>query len=185
MTVSAAPDAALLVFKRERILQAYLGTNPAGEYPLTAFSGGPGPKLCEGDRQIPEGIYRIVLLNPASRFHLSLKLDYPNDFDRLHAAAEGRTSPGSDICIHGGASSVGCIAVGDRAIEEIYGLVARCGKEHVRVILAPYDMRGGRDSGLERNACGKVWYADLCARIEEALRAYPRPEKMRSAISPL
>ena len=51
-------------------------------YPFTGFSGGPGPKLREGDGQIPKGIYAIEYLNPNSQFHLSMKLDYPNAFDK-------------------------------------------------------------------------------------------------------
>jgi len=69
------------------------------DYRITAASGTAGPKLREGDRQVPEGIYRIVGLNPNSRYHLSMKLDYPNAFDRHQAARDGRARPGSDIFI--------------------------------------------------------------------------------------
>lgn len=60
-------------------------------YPVLAASGGPGPKLREGDRQVPEGIYRVRELNPNSHFHLSIWLDYPNEFDWARAE-EDRTS---------------------------------------------------------------------------------------------
>ena len=56
-----------------------------------------------------------------------MKLDYPNAFDRLHANAEGRTQPGSNIFIHGKAASIGCLAMGDAAIEELFLLVSDIG----------------------------------------------------------
>ena len=87
------------------------------DYHIKAASGVGGPKLRQGDRQVPEGIYRIVELNPNSHYHLSMKLNYPNEFDLLHARREGRSAPGSDILIHGKAASSGCLAMGDEAIE--------------------------------------------------------------------
>ena len=72
----------LLALKEERMLEVW-GRLKSGElelikrYPFTWFSGGPGPKLREGDGQIPEGIYAIEYLNPNSQFHLSMKLNYP------------------------------------------------------------------------------------------------------------
>lgn len=110
-------------------------------YPILKASGGPGPKLREGDRQVPEGIYAIESLNPRSRFHLSLRVNYPNATDQAHATAEGRTDLGGDIMIHGGAASIGCLAMGDEAIEELFVLVADVGIERVEVLLVPTDFR--------------------------------------------
>ncbi len=84
---------------------------------VTAASGGPGPKRREGDGQVPEGCYVIDVFNPKSRFHLSLGLDYPNESDRILA---DRDRPGGEIYIHGGAASIGCLPLGDPAIEELY-----------------------------------------------------------------
>ncbi len=111
------------------------------EYPLLAASGRLGPKLREGDRQVPEGIYRVRELNPNSRFHLSLWLSYPNDFDLAHALEEGRHQPGGEIMIHGGDVSSGCLAVGDEAAEDLFVLAALTGIDNVTVILAPVDFR--------------------------------------------
>ncbi len=86
-------------------------------FTVTAPSGGPGPKRREGDRQVPEGCYTINVFNPKSRFHLSLGLDYPNESDRI---LSDRERPGGEIYIHGGAASIGCLPLGDPAIEEIY-----------------------------------------------------------------
>ena len=135
----------LLATKKQRQLE--LWAESAGSvrfirsYSIQAASGVVGPKLYEGDRQVPEGIYDIEYLNPNSRYHLSMKLNYPNAFDRLHAQAEGRNQPGSDIFIHGKAVSIGCLAMGDEAIEELFTLVATIGRLNVQVIIAPDDPR--------------------------------------------
>jgi len=86
-------------------------------WPILASSGKPGPKRREGDRQVPEGFYMIDHFNPESSYHLSLGLDYPNASDRLRS---DREHPGSDIYIHGSDQTIGCLPLGDRAIEELY-----------------------------------------------------------------
>ncbi len=111
------------------------------DYRIRAASGVSGPKLRQGDMQVPEGIYRIVGLNPNSHYHLGMKLNYPNALDRFHAELEGRANPGSDIFIHGRASSIGCLAMGDEAIEELFVLTAQVGAEKVKVVIAPHDPR--------------------------------------------
>ena len=69
----------ILVFKNERLVEVHAaGWREPRRYAMTGFSGDLGPKLEEGDRQIPEGVYGIEYLNPNSRFHLSLKVSYPN-----------------------------------------------------------------------------------------------------------
>ena len=105
----------LLAFKDTKQLQLY-ATAKSGqwvkvrEYPIQATSGISGPKLLEGDRQVPEGFYAIEAFNPNSRYHVSLRLNYPNAFDLQMAQADQRENPGSDIMIHGKALSVGCLA---------------------------------------------------------------------------
>lgn len=90
-----------------------------------------GPKEREGDGRTPEGHYRISGRNPASRFHLSLRISYPSAEDRARASAGGY-APGGDIMIHGlppGASKMdgdwtaGCVAVSNAEIEEIWRVV--------------------------------------------------------------
>lgn len=110
-------------------------------YPIMGASGTAGPKLRQGDKQVPEGSYKILWLNPKSRYHLSMKLDYPNTEDSRHAREEGRNNPGGDIFIHGKDVSIGCIAIGDPAIEELYILVQRIGVEKANVYIAPTDPR--------------------------------------------
>ena len=110
-------------------------------YPFTGFSGGPGPKLREGDGQIPEGIYAIEYLNPNSQFHLSMKLNYPNAFDKAKGKADGRDRLGFDIFIHGGSATIGCIPIGDAGLEELFLMVSEVGKLNVTAVISPYDMR--------------------------------------------
>ncbi len=67
----------------------------------------------------------IEYLNPNSKFHLSMKVSYPNSFDREMAKLDNRDNLGGDIMIHGSNRSVGCIPIGDGGIEELYFLVKR------------------------------------------------------------
>lgn len=172
----------ILVFKRERRVELHApGWNQPFVYPMAGFSGMLGPKLQEGDGQIPEGVYAIESLNPNSAFHLSLKIGYPNETDRKHANEDGRTTLGGDIFLHGGSASIGCIPVGDDAVEDIFFLVAEIGRENVRAVIAPYDMRTGRDATFERAFSTAFfglspqqtipeWYAELLDEIEEKLK---------------
>lgn len=139
-------------------------------YPILAASGGAGPKLREGDQQVPEGIYAIESLNPNSRFHLALRVDYPNADDRRRAQADGRTQLGGDIMIHGGNASIGCLAMGDPAAEELFVLAALTGHQNVRVILSPRDFR--RTGHVDLPAGQPAWVPALHAQIQAELARY-------------
>lgn len=164
----------LLAIKDENKLE--LWTEEKGEtffiraYPIKAASGVGGPKLRQGDRQVPEGIYRLEYLNPNSLYHLSMKINYPNEFDRAVAEKEKRTRLGGDIFIHGKAVSIGCLAMGDPAIEELFTLVVKSGPKNVAVVIAPSDPRR-RD--LAPLAQGQpAWVADLYTDISGAFAPY-------------
>jgi hypothetical protein len=138
----------LLVLKEERVLELWAegAATPrlVHRYPVLAASGGAGPKLRQGDLQVPEGVYRVyrvLWLNPNSSYHLSMKLDYPNAFDRERARRDGRTDLGGDIFVHGRAVSIGCVALGDPAIEELFVLAAEVGVARVKAVIAPRDLR--------------------------------------------
>ncbi len=127
----------VLVEKAERRLSLYREDQLIKTYTV-ALGGNPvGSKERQGDSRTPEGRYTIDLRNDASRFHLSLRISYPDNADRARAAASG-VSPGGDIFVHGlpngydwlGAAhrardwTDGCIAVTNAEIEEIWSLVA-------------------------------------------------------------
>lgn len=171
-----AGEVLLVVFKRERRVAVYAGRSSydlalVREYPVTAASGGPGPKLREGDRQVPEGLYDVDLLNPNSSYHVSLRLDYPNDFDRRMARRDGRTNLGSAIMIHGSDRSIGCVAVGDQAAEDLFVLAADSGLHHLTVMIVPRDFR--RTGEQEILPGQPAWVRDLYATLDGRLRALP------------
>lgn len=141
------------------------------EYEVLAVSGHLGPKLREGDKQVPEGIYRIVLLNPNSLYHLSLRVSYPNEFDLLHAAEEGRTEPGTDIMIHGGDRSSGCLAVGDEGAEDLFVIAALTETREIPIIISPVDFRV-REFAAPTDA--PPWTEGLYGEIRDAVAKFPR-----------
>jgi murein L,D-transpeptidase YafK len=169
---------ALVAFKDSKHLELYGRANHSAawtfvkRYGVFGASGRLGPKLAEGDRQVPEGLYRAELLNANSRFHLSIRLNYPNDFDRVVGASDGRTNLGSDIMIHGGASSVGCLAVGDEAAEELFILVALTGIDRTSIVVSPTDFRNAR---AHEPDVPQPWAAQLYADLRAALAEYPQP----------
>lgn len=168
-------SAALLAFKHERSLELWSdGARPrfVRAYPILAASGGPGPKLREGDLQVPEGRYRVLWLNPMSSYHLSMKLDYPNAFDQAQARRDGRTNLGGDIFIHGRQVSIGCLALGDEAIEELFVLAAEVGVARLRVLIAPVDFRR-RALRPEEQRPDVPWLARVYEELREELKRYP------------
>ena len=168
----------LLAMKAERKVELWASdeTHPftfIRSYNILKGSGGPGPKLREGDKQIPEGIYRIVALNPNSRYHLSMKLNYPNEFDLRHARLDGRHNPGSNIFIHGKSYSVGCLAMGDHVIEELFVLSEKTGIDNVSVIIAPYDPR--KQPLRHQDPRLPSWTEELYQQISAEFNKFQRP----------
>jgi len=134
-----------LAMKEEKSMEIWAKDNGDYRYITTyrikGTSGISGPKLIEGDKQVPEGFYRIIGLNPNSSYHLSMKINYPSELDLKHAKVEGRENPGSNIFIHGKSLSIGCLAMGDRTIEDLFTLVYRVGISNTGVIISPHDPR--------------------------------------------
>ena len=133
------------IFKESKELEVWVYDGARGVYELFRtyvirnFSGTLGTKTKEGDRQAPEGFYSVTArqLNPLSRFHLSFDIGYPNEYDR----ARGYT--GSAIMVHGSWVSIGCFAMGDDNIEEIYALAEaalRGGQKAFVVHVSPFRM---------------------------------------------
>lgn len=145
------------IFKEEAELELWVLQDESyarfKTYPICAYSGQLGPKLKEGDRQAPEGFYTVAksALNPNSSYHLSFNLGFPNAYDR----ALGRT--GSFLMVHGACVSIGCYAMTDPSIEEIYILTEAAlaeGQSSVPVHAFPFRMTASRLA----QETGTKWY---------------------------
>jgi hypothetical protein len=166
----------LVAVKAEQVMKIYASDGQGSNrwihtYPILAASGHPGPKMHEGDGQVPEGIYSIESLNPNSLYHVALRVGYPNEFDRSKAARDGRTNLGGDIMIHGKAVSIGCLAMGDEAAEDLFVLAADTGLQNMAVIITPVDFRGGKLAPKVANLPG--WCDELYTQIKTELSALP------------
>ena len=158
----------LRVFKESKELEVWMRPKTGGDYvlfktyPICRWSGDLGPKLKEGDGQAPEGFYFVTpgRMNPNSRFHLSFDIGFPNEFDE----SLGRT--GSYLMIHGDCVSIGCYAMTDAGIEEIYTLAAAAlarGQRFFRVHCFPFRMTDERMEALRE---GDKWF-DFWANLKE------------------
>ncbi|BCX48463.1 transpeptidase ErfK/YbiS/YcfS/YnhG [Haloferula helveola] len=139
----------LRAFKEENVLEVWVRHRGSEKYELfrtydvAAASGGLGSKLEEGDRQVPEGMYFFHRsgMKPDSTFHLAFNIGYPNAYDRHHE----RT--GTFIMVHGNQVSIGCLAMTDTKIEEIYTLcdaALRNGQRIIRIHIFPFRMTAPR-----------------------------------------
>lgn len=110
------------------------------EYEICSRSGVLGPKRGQGDYQVPEGFYYIDRFNPASDFHLSLGLNYPNLADRRKGTFD---QLGGDIFIHGACVTIGCLPMTDDKIKEIYLYAVHArnnGQPRIPVYAYPFKM---------------------------------------------
>ena len=168
-----------ICLKQEKVLLVY-ARNQSGRpvlllrYPIIGASGVAGPKLKEGDKQVPEGFYKVTGLRPNVIAHLALAVDYPNEEDRIHARKENRHSPGGDILIHGSLWSTGCLAMGNAAIDELFVLTHDTGCSKINLIFAPCDL-SKKSPDLDMRLQPR-WLPGLYARIRAALKLYQIPE---------
>ena len=130
-------------FKYDRLLEVWVKSEPKDvfklfkSYKICMQSGTIGPKRMEGDFQMPEGFYYINEFKPNSNFHLSLGLNYPNASDKILSDSY---RPGNSIYIHGKCLSVGCIAIDNLPIEELYLMTSYArdaGQEFIPVHVYP------------------------------------------------
>lgn len=146
------------IFKREFELELWMLRDGKfhrfATYPICKWSGELGPKIKTGDRQAPEGFYTVdaKALNPNSAWHRSFNLGFPNAFDRAH----GRS--GSFLMVHGGCGSIGCYAMTNPVIDEIWKLVTSAlngGQQRFQVQVFPFRMTEAnlaRHSGSPQSA---------------------------------
>lgn len=145
------------IFKAPSVLEVWLKRDKKfvlfKTYPICNYSGALGPKTKQGDYQAPEGFYSLqpASLNPYSAYHMSFNLGYPNLFDQQN----GRT--GSALMVHGKCVSIGCYAMGDKNIEEIYALIVMAfkhGQKTISVNIFPFELE---DEALNQFK-GHLWY---------------------------
>ena len=141
------------IFKRDFELELWMQRDGRfhkfATYPICRWSGKLGPKMAQGDHQAPEGFYTVdqAALNPNSRWHRSFNLGYPNSFDRSY----GRT--GSLLMVHGGCSSVGCFAMTNPGIDELWQLTtAALGNGQKRFQVQVFPFRMSEDNLNERSS---------------------------------
>jgi murein L,D-transpeptidase YafK len=165
----------LRVFKEERELELW-GAD-AGKpmtlvkrYPICAASGEAGPKRREGDLQVPEGFYQVSGFNPVSDFHLAMKVSYPNASDRIRS---DREHPGGLIFLHGDCASVGCIAIEDGPIEELYLLSLDSRRRPIHIDIFPFRMTEER---LELPSPHQAFWNELYQGELEFQRTHRPPD---------
>ena len=170
-------------FKREAVVELWAREDRGrfhliASFDILATSGGPGPKRRQGDRQVPEGFYEIDRFNPASLFHLSLGLNYPNAADRI-LAHDG--NPGGDIFIHGKNVSIGCAPLGDDAIEQLYlaALDTRArGQARIPVHVFPARMHGAEwDAFAAEHTARNPALVPFWAQLQPAYDAFERDRR--------
>lgn len=109
-------------------------------FKIFSLSGNPGPKRGNGDQQIPEGFYHINYYNPASLYHFSVRINYPNESDRKLGYKDNLEE---DVYIFGETVSVGSICLNDESIKELYVILAEVrdgGVEKIPVQIFPFKM---------------------------------------------
>ena len=150
----------LRLFKEEKLLEVWMerngGFDLAMTYPICAMSGQLGPKLKEGDGQSPEGFYLVSRnqMNPHSHYYLALNIGFPNAFD----SAADRS--GSALMIHGACASIGCYAMTDAGIDDIYAIVDEAlssGQQAVPVHIFPFRMTQQRLASAANQPWADFW----------------------------
>ena len=145
--------------KKERQLELWAGKTGqpmvlVKTYPVCAASGELGPKRKEGDWQVPEGLYEVPSFNPYSDYHLSMKVSYPNASDRLRSDAK---RPGGLIYLHGSCVSIGCIAIEDGPIEEVYLITIDAKRRPIRFDIFPTKLTQEGLEGLKDSPNAEFW----------------------------
>lgn len=125
-------------------------------YPICFYSGRLGPKLRQGDKQSPEGFYAVAKgqLNPNSRWFRSFNTGFPNLLDQAH----GRS--GSLLMVHGGCSSVGCYAMTNPVIGEIWALITAAldgGQGSFPVHIFPFRLTEARLAAYAAEPSAAFW----------------------------
>jgi murein L,D-transpeptidase YafK len=150
----------LRAFKKEKVLELWAGDGAnkplklVKSYPFCAASGELGPKRKEGDLQVPEGFYELQSYNPQSSYHLSIQVSYPNASDRVLSDPK---TPGGAIYIHGNCASIGCIAIEDGPIEEVYLFALDAKQRRIPIHIFPSRLDEAALKGAEGQPHEAFW----------------------------
>lgn len=167
-------------FKKEGELELWAKSSTQSAYKLVktyevcAASGDLGPKRKRGDGQVPEGFYRIDRFNPASSFHLSLGVNYPNASDQVLSDK----NPGGDIFIHGNCVTIGCLPMTDPLIEEIYVLAVEArnnGQASIPVHIFPFRLS---DSKLDTYSKEYPAHTTFWKNLQKGYAAFEKDKKI-------
>ena len=172
-------------FKYDRQLEVWVRNDNDDEYKLFKTykvcmqSGTTGPKRVEGDYQVPEGFYYINEFNPNSKYHLALGLNYPNASDKI---LSDNDRPGGSIYIHGNCVSVGCIALNNASIEELYLIASRVktsGQDFIPVHVFPvkYNVRKSIEY-LAESTIGNQTIQKFAIRLKEAFDYFEEKKQL-------
>ncbi len=170
------------IFKTERRLEVWLQQDRRYRlfkcYPICNYGAkGIGPKTRQGDGRAPEGFYEVrsAQMNPCSHFHLAFNLGYPNAYDLGH----GRT--GSALMVHGGCVSIGCFAMTDESMEEIYALAHAAlssGQPYFSVHIFPFEM-----TPLNMNRYRYSRWFDFWCNLKEGYDRFQKHSGLLSAVT--
>ncbi|KJN08958.1 transpeptidase [Klebsiella aerogenes] len=163
------------IFKEERMLDLYVKMGETYQlldsYRICNYSGGLRPKQRQGDFKSPEGFYNVSRsqLKPDSRFYKAINIGFPNAYDRAHGYE------GKYLMIHGACVSVGCYAMTDTGIDEIFQFVTGAlvfGQPSVQVSIYPFRMT---DANMARHKFS--YYADFWKQLKPGYDYFQQTHK--------
>lgn len=160
------------IFKEERTLDLFVKMGETYQlldsYKICSYSGGLGPKQRQGDFKSPEGFYTVQRnqLKPDSRFYKAINIGFPNAYDRAHGY------DGKYLMIHGACVSIGCYAMTDGGIDEIFQFVTGAlvfGQAGVQVSIYPFRMT---DANMQRHKFST--YSEFWKQLKPAMTTSSR-----------
>ena len=172
------------VFKSEAILELWAKDHKSDKYVkintynICSLSGVLGPKKQRGDLQIPEGFYQISDFNPVSNFYLSLKINYPNNSDKILGY---KPDLGGDIYIHGDCVTIGCIPLTNEFIKELYWIVAWAkseGQKDIQIHIFPSKLKEIEFNRLKEVYKGKSELIDFWRTLKTGFDYFEKHKKL-------
>jgi murein L,D-transpeptidase YafK len=172
-------------FKKENLFEVWAKEDKTNQFVLIKtynvcyMSGTLGPKRKRGDLQVPEGFYYIDYYNPWSSYHLSVRINYPNQSDRI--LSPYKSNLGSDICIHGSCVSIGCISIEDENIKEVYWLMVQAhgaGQAKIPVHIFPSKMNSASFQTLKEEYQNEKEILSLWENLQAGYQYFEENKKL-------